>query len=102
MVKVYDVEEIKSRLTPVFDANGVRSAVLFGSYAKGLATEKSDVDIFVDSGLRGLDLVGLAETLSETLDRDVDLIDVIYVKKGSMIEDEVRETGIRIYVGDKI
>jgi len=98
MVKVYNVEEIKSRLTPVFDANGVRSAVLFGSYAKGLATEKSDVDLLVDSGLKGLDLVGLAEYIREALDdREVDLIDVGYVKKGSRIEDEVRETGIRIY-----
>jgi len=97
MVKVYDVEEIKSRLTPVFDANGVRSAVLFGSYAKGSATEKSDVDLLVDSGLKGLDFVGLAEYIREALDKEVDVIDVGYVKKGSMIEDEVRETGIRIY-----
>jgi len=98
MVKIYDIEEIKSRLTPVFDANGVRSAVLFGSYAKGLATAKSDVDLMVDSGLKGLDLVGLTEYIRMALDdRDVDVIDVGYVKKGSQIEDEVRETGIRIY-----
>jgi uncharacterized protein len=97
MVKVYDVEEIKSRLTPVFDANGVRSAVLFGSYAKGLATEKSDVDLLVDSGLKGLDFVGLAEYIREALEKDVDVLDVGYVKKNSRIVDEVRETGIRIY-----
>jgi len=98
MVKVYDIEEIKSRLTPVFDANGVRSAVLFGLYAKGLATEKSDVDLLVDSGLKGLDLVGLAEYIRQALDdREVDVIDVGYMKKGSQIEDEVRKTGVRIY-----
>jgi len=98
MVKVYDVEEIKSRLTPVFDANGVRSAILFGSYAKGLATEKSDVDLLVDSGLKGLDFVGLAEYIRQALDdREVDVIDVGYMKKGSPIEEEVRKTGIRIY-----
>jgi predicted nucleotidyltransferase len=97
MVKVYEIEEIKSRLTPVFDANGVRSAVLFGSYAKGSATEKSDVDLLVDSGLKGLDFVGLAEYIRVALDKEVDVIDVGYVKKGSKIEDEVRETGIRIF-----
>ncbi len=98
MVKVYDVEEIKSRLTPVFDANGVKSAVLFGSYAKGSATEKSDVDLLVDSGLKGLAFVGLAEYIRMALDdKEVDVIDVGYIKKGSRIEDEVRETGIRIY-----
>jgi len=99
MVKIYNVEEIKSRLTPVFDANGVKSAVLFGSYAKGLATAKSDVDLMVDSGLKGLDFVGLAEYIREALEKDVDVIDVGYVKKGSRIEDEARETGIRIYGG---
>ncbi|MDR2591938.1 MAG: nucleotidyltransferase domain-containing protein [Chitinispirillales bacterium] len=97
MVKVYNVEEIKSRLTPVFNANGVRSAVLFGSYAKGSATEKSDVDLLVDSGLKGLDFIGLAEYIREALEKEVDVIDVGYVKKGSNIEDEARETGIKIY-----
>jgi len=98
MIKIYDVDEIKSRLTPIFDANGVRSAVLFGSYAKGLATEKSDVDLLVDSGLKGLALVGLAEYIRQALDdREVDVIDVGYMKKGSPIEEEVRKTGVRIY-----
>ena len=40
-------------LRPIFDEYHVRRAVLFGSYAKGCATEKSDVDILVDSGLIG-------------------------------------------------
>jgi predicted nucleotidyltransferase len=97
MVKVYEIEEIKSRLAPVFDANGVRSAVLFGSYAKGSANEKSDVDLLVDSGLKGLDFVGLAEYIREALEKEVDVIDIGYVKKGSRIEEEARETGIRIY-----
>jgi predicted nucleotidyltransferase len=94
---IYEIDEIKSRLAPVFGANGVRSAVLFGSYAKGSATEKSDIDLLVDSGLKGLDFVGLAEYLREALEREVDVIDIRYVKKGSWIDDEARETGIRIY-----
>ncbi|MBS7305730.1 MAG: nucleotidyltransferase domain-containing protein [Lachnospiraceae bacterium] len=32
-------------LRPIFDEYHVHRAVLFGSYAKGCATEKSDVDI---------------------------------------------------------
>ena len=51
---LYTPEKIKQTLAPVFREYGVRSAVLFGSYAKGMAGQNSDVDILVDSGLRGL------------------------------------------------
>jgi predicted nucleotidyltransferase len=94
---IYNIEEIKSRLEPIFGANGVRSAVLFGSYAKGSADEKSDIDLLVDSGLRGLNFVGLAEYVREALDKDVEVIDVRYVGKGSRVDNEVQESGVRIY-----
>lgn len=50
------IAEIKTKLIPIFDAYGVQSATLFGSIAKGTATERSDLDLLVDSGLKGLTL----------------------------------------------
>ena len=94
---IYDIVEIQRRLEPVFRANGVKSAVLFGSYAKGEAAVNSDIDIMVDSGLRGLDFVGLIEYVREALGKNVDLIDVHYVDRNSPIEKEVSSTGISIY-----
>jgi hypothetical protein len=35
---IYEINEIKQRLEPVFRKNDVKSAILFGSYAKGRAT----------------------------------------------------------------
>ena len=96
---VYNIAEIKRRLEPVFRANGVRSAVLFGAYAKGEAAANSDIDIMVDSGLRGLDFVGLIEYVREALEKNVDLIDIHYVDRGSSIDKEVNNTGILIYGG---
>jgi predicted nucleotidyltransferase len=96
---IYDIEEIKRRLEPVFQASGVKSAVLFGSYAKGEAALNSDIDIMVDSGLRGLDFVGLIEYVREALGKNVDLIDIHYVDRDSPIEKEVHSTGISIYGG---
>ena len=96
---VYDIAEIQRRLEPVFRANGVKSAVLFGSYAKGEAAVNSDIDIMVDSGLRGLDFVGLIEYVREALEKNVDLIDIYYVDQNSPIEKEVSNTGISIYGG---
>jgi predicted nucleotidyltransferase len=96
-IDVYDVAEIKKRLTPIFKNNRVKKAVLFGSYAKGEAGPRSDVDILVDSGLRGLDFVGLIEFVREALQKNVDMFDVGYVKKGSRVEREITETGVPIY-----
>ncbi len=95
--EIYDLSEIKHRLFPVFQASSVKRAVLFGSYAKGEATPQSDVDILVDSGLRGLDFVALIEFACEALGKNVDLIDVHYVEENSKIEREIQQTGICIY-----
>jgi len=95
--RVYTFDEIKSRLAPVFNVNRVKSAVLFGSYAKNSADEKSDIDLLVDRGLKGLDFVGLTEYIREALDKDVDVIDVRYVRQGSVVDREIRESGVLIY-----
>lgn len=41
MSKVQTINEIKGKLTPVFDAYGVRSAILFGSVARGQPPKKA-------------------------------------------------------------
>ena len=97
MENVYTVAQIKDRLTPVFRRNNVRKAVLFGSYGKGLATPRSDVDILVDSGLPGLSFFGLLEDVCQSLDCPVDLIDTQDVIPGSTIEREIQNTGMVIY-----
>lgn len=40
---INSVDTIKSKLYPVLSGYNVKQAILFGSYAKGLASEKSDV-----------------------------------------------------------
>ena len=49
MSKIYTVPELQSVLSPIFRANGVRKATLFGSYAKGVATARSDVCLLYTS-----------------------------------------------------
>ncbi|MCL2293536.1 MAG: nucleotidyltransferase domain-containing protein [Spirochaetes bacterium] len=96
---VYEIDEIKRRLEPVFRKNGVKSAILFGSYARGEATKSSDIDILVDSGLRGLDFVGLIEYIHNALQKNVDVVDKYYTDENSTIDREVHSAGIRIYGG---
>lgn len=97
MNKIYTLPEIQSLLTPVFTRHGVRRAILFGSYAKGIATEHSDVDILVDSGLRGLAFYGLLESVVSALKMPVDLIDVTQVEKNSPVDHEIRKSGVPIF-----
>ncbi len=91
------IESIKEKLIPVFGRYDIKRAVLFGSYANGTATERSDVDIDVDSGLRGLKYFGLLEEVTEALQKPVDLIDKSQIEKGSKIMSEIKKTGVLIY-----
>ncbi len=97
MSKIYTLAELKNILTPIFDAYGVQRAVLFGSYGKGTATESSDVDLLVDSGLRGLRFVGMLDAIQASISKDVDLFDVTHIEPGSLIEREIQRTGVAFY-----
>ena len=89
----YTVEQLKLALMPVFNKNNVRRATLFGSYAKGKATPRSDVDLLVDSGLHGMQFFGLLEDVCNSLECDVDLIDV-QDKYTGKLHPEATEAGI--------
>jgi predicted nucleotidyltransferase len=56
---VYTIEELKKRIEPVATKYNLPAVYLFGSYAKGEATEDSDVDILVDKEGTGFPMVSL-------------------------------------------
>ena len=93
----YNVSDIQTMLAPVFDDYGISRAVLFGSVAKGTATEKSDLDLLVDSKLHGLKFVGFMEAVYQAIGMPVDILDVTHIEKGSQIDREIRSTGVTIY-----
>ena len=95
---IFTLDEIKRRLQPIFTNHRIRQAILFGSYGKGTATQKSDVDLLVDSDLRGLKFMGFVEELREALDdKDMDVFDVAHIGPKSRIAEEIKQTGIEIY-----
>ena len=97
-VAPFSVKNIQKRLSPVLRGHNVRSAVLFGSYAKGTADEKSDIDLLVDSKLRGLSFFALLEDIREALNqKEVDLFDITHIETNSEIQKEIFKTGIKIY-----
>ena len=49
--KIFTVEELRRKITPYANKYGVKTIGIFGSYARGDADEKSDVDVMIDCGV---------------------------------------------------
>ena len=81
----------------MFEQYDVKYAYLFGSYAKGKATEQSDVDLLVSMPLNGLRFYELVEMLREALKKKVDLLDETQLENNSTLVKEILGEGIKIY-----
>ena len=46
---IYAVDEIARIVRPIAQRYGLRSVYLFCSYARGAATEDSDIDLLIDT-----------------------------------------------------
>lgn len=70
------IEEIRKSVAKLAKKYGAQRVYLFGSYARGDATEQSDVDLRIDKGsiIGGIALAGLCLDLEEDLGKSVDLV----------------------------
>lgn len=94
------VEQIKKELETLFDnqyKGVIEFCYLFGSYAKGYATEKSDVDLCISSSLTGIRIAGLAESIRSVLHKRIDLIRFDTLKDNLDLINEIMKDGIKIY-----
>ena len=71
-----DIKSIQETIRPIAREYGIKRVYLFGSYAKGTATEESDVDLLIEAGrkLTLLGLSGLRQDVSELLNLSVDIV----------------------------
>jgi len=69
------IDNIKKRILPTLKKYDVVRASLFGSYARGEETKRSDIDMMVEfSGRKSLlDLVGLKLDLEEKVGKKFDV-----------------------------
>jgi predicted nucleotidyltransferase len=96
---VLTIGEITQKLAPVFEQNGVVKAILFGSYAKGTATDDSDVDIVIETPPfeSGMDFYFILGRLVDVLGKRVDLIPRQSIIPNDRVDIEVIQTGRVIY-----
>ncbi len=95
--KIYSIEEIKNRISPIAMRYGVERVYLFGSYAKGCATVKSDIDLRIDKGaLKGLfALSGMRLDICDVFSKDVDLLTTNSLDE--KFRNRIREDEVLIY-----
>lgn len=76
------IDEIKRVVSKMGKKYGVERAYLFGSYAKNMANEQSDVDIIIDKGAVRTydDYCDLKFGIEDALGVDVDLLTMDGVK----------------------
>lgn len=91
------MEHVKKTIVGVLPKYGIRKAALFGSFARGEATEKSDIDLLIEFGVKSslLDLVGLKQELEEILKKNVDVI--TYKSLHPLLKEKILKDQVKIY-----
>ncbi len=97
--KIYTIEELKDILKKILKKFDVKTAILFGSYAKDTPTSKSDIDLVIDSEgkLLSIHFYGLLEELVQQLQKDIDLFEISEIEKNSKIYKNIKKEGILVY-----
>ena len=85
------------QIRKIFKDYSVEYCYLFGSYAKGKATEKSDVDLLVAMPVDGMKFFELIEVLREELKKKIDLLDIAQLENNPALVQEILRDGIKIY-----
>lgn len=94
---ILTVEQIKNICLTVFKDFEIEYCYLFGSYAKGVATESSDVDLLISTPVSGIKFYDLAETLRESLRKKVDVLNREQLNNNPDLINEILRDGVKIY-----
>lgn len=94
---ILTIDQIRKTCGEIFKDYSVEYCYLFGSYAKGKATEKSDVDLLVAMPVDGMKFFELIEVLREQLKKKIDLLDIAQLENNPALVQEILRDGIKIY-----
>ena len=97
------IEEIKSYIIPVIEKYPIEKVILYGSYARGDASDMSDIDLVVESGgkMRNSKIFALGGDLLMVLPVRVDVYDILEIAYPSAMYDNIRKEGVIIYDGSR-
>ncbi len=89
MSRIYSYDEIRKVVKPLLAEHAMKSASLFGSYARGEARADSDIDVLLygDGNFKALAVFAIAEDLFEAFDTPVDVYEI-----SELLPGEFRDT----------
>lgn len=95
---IYNIEDIKKIVKPIFDEYEVNRVLLFGSYARNESSLISDIDLcIIDPKIKSLKLFSLKGDLQKALSKDIDIFQLSSIKIDSPIYKNIFNEGITIY-----
>lgn len=90
-----EFQEIIKQITSICKENNVTSLLLFGSYAKGTNTEKSDIDIVVRGNYNFFKLEEELQNIP-TL-KTIDIFEWETCKDNVLLREDIEKYGKKIY-----
>jgi predicted nucleotidyltransferase len=100
---VYTIDEIKERIRPVAEKYNLPAVYLFGSYARGEADEKSDIDLMIDrTGTKVIGMFklgGVYNDFDTSFEKSIDMIttDVLSDSKDKYFLNNLKKDMVNIY-----
>ena len=96
---ICSIKSIKSACRQLFKEKypEVKCAYLFGSYARGTANGKSDIDLLVVCPPLGMKFYGISEVLEQELHKKIDLHTHRQLVENETLVKEILKDGIKIY-----
>ena len=91
--------EITQYILPVINKHPIERVIVFGSYANGTTTSKSDIDLLIDSNgiLIGMNFFIFADKLSRLLLIKTDVFELIEIMQPSPLYEKIMKEGVIIY-----
>ncbi|MGI6715774.1 MAG: nucleotidyltransferase family protein [Eubacteriales bacterium] len=98
MESIIAQDKLKEIIKPILRKYNAEKALLFGSYARGDATEKSDIDLVIFGGKRfnPTDIFAVAEELYIKTLKPVDVYEISEINKDSSIYHSIMKEGVGI------
>ncbi|MBQ0026432.1 MAG: nucleotidyltransferase domain-containing protein [Lachnospiraceae bacterium] len=92
------MEELKTIIQPIVKKYDAKSAMLFGSYARGEATAHSDIDLYVIGGRKfdKTDIFSIADDLYSATGKNVDVYESKEIDKKSALYSSIVKEGIKL------
>ena len=94
---ILTIQKIKEICIEIFSNYDIEYCYLFGSYAKGKATQTSDVDLLVSTSISGIKFFDLVESLREALKKKVDVLNQEQLNNNPDLVKEILKDGVKIY-----